>query len=43
MWPNAKMENQPFYKCNETEIESLIDKTKSHNTESSTKTWVNVF
>ena len=37
------MENQRFYKCNETEIESLIDKTKNHNTESSTKTWVNVF
>ena len=37
------MENQRFYKCNETEIASLIDKTKNHNTESSTKTWVNVF
>ena len=37
------MENQRFYKCNEKEIASLIDKTKNHNTESSTKTWVNVF
>ena len=43
MWPNTKMENQRFYKCNETEIESLIDKTKNHSTESSTKTWINVF
>ena len=42
MWPDPKMKNQRFYKCNETEIESLIDKTKNHNTKASTKTWVNV-
>ena len=24
MWPNAKMENQRFYKCNETESDTLF-------------------
>ena len=43
MWPNAKNEEQRFYKRNETEIESLIDKTKNHTTESSMKTWINIF
>ena len=43
MRPNAKLENQRFYKCNETEIKSLIDEMKNHNTEPSTKIWVNIF